>query len=222
MFRAIKVWLSHDEENASQEVKEERLQVAKKCAAELELRMISPTDLVGPVSESGLVDPSRILQALQLQSKGGFIALCGAGIPGVNGIYEEVAHVNQDFEAVEEGDPSRCSTRKRFDKRGLLNETEMTFSVLSFDAINGRRAWVVMAPPEGAGSILAGEGVKLYQNNRCLYQSTTGMTNDGMKFCVPGGAADGISEGTRPPQMLSGKTLSSVDSYLVPGDASLP
>ena len=205
LFCAIKLWMAQ-EESPGLALEDRRLQVAKKCASMLELRMISPTDLVGPVSESGLVDPSRILQTLQVQSKGGFIALCGAGIPGGNGIYEEVAHINQGFEAVEEGDPSRYSTRKRFDKRGLLNETEVTFSVLSFEAISGRRVWAVMAPPEGAGSILASEGVKLYQNNRCLYQSTTGMTNDGMKFCVPGGA-DEISGGTRPPKMLSGKTL---------------
>ena len=220
IFRAIKVWLTHDEENASQEVKEERLQAAKMCASNLELSMISPTDLVGPVRESGLIDESQIIQTLQVQSKGGFIGLCGAGIPGVNGIYEEIPHINEDFVAVDEGDQSRCPDIKRFDKRGLLNGTEVTFSVLSFRDENDRQVWSILAPPEGAGSILVGGDGKVIQNNRGLYQSATRMKSDGMKFRVPDDS-DKISQGTRAPRMISGYALSSVPSHLLPDDGSL-
>lgn len=218
LFRAIKVWLTHDEENAGQELKEERLQTAKKCVSKLELRMISPTDLVGPVRESGLVDQSQIMQTLQMQSRGGCIALCGAGIHGVNGIYEEVPHINLGFEAIEEGDPSRCSTRKRFDKRGLLNGAEVTLSVISFKDDNYRQVWCVVAPPEGAGSmVLSGSAVKLFENNRCLYHSKKKMTSDGISFCVADNS-DKVSQGTRAPRMMGGYALSSVPSHLLPDD----
>ena len=84
LFQAIQMWLENSEpvDEETFESDEDRRIFAKQLASNIELRMIQPKSLLGPVSDSGLVAQDKIIQALQNQSGGGFVGIYGCRVDG--------------------------------------------------------------------------------------------------------------------------------------------
>ena len=164
------------------ESQEERKDFVKQLASNLELRMISPKDLLGPVSDSGLIEHSKIIQALQSQSACGMVGIYGCLVDGldVNGIYEEIS-INAKFEPVPADDPTRTSHARRFDKRRDPSSDEQNLTVLAFcrprpargdfePGVTKEQIFTLLAPPVGAASlVLTGNSQGIPQNfvKRC-------------------------------------------------------
>ena len=172
LFQAIQKWLENsapiDEEVFESD--EDRRNFAKQLASNLELRLILPSDLLGPVSNSGLVAQDKIMQALQSQCRGGIVGIYGCGIDGtsiadrVNGIYEEV-HMNANYEVVSADDPTCISDKRRFDK--ITDDIKLTIFTYTDDY---RQHFWLVAPPVGAGNVvLTGDFKKIPEENKLLY-----------------------------------------------------
>ena len=144
--------------------------------------MIQASDLLGPITESGLVDQSAIIKALKKQMGGSAIGLYGAELQCVNGIFDEVL-VNDTYEPINGGNDEEIAEKtKRFDKNGQFDGTDTTLSILQYSQANGEDAvlLVLLAPPKGAGHIVitgnrestrAGNFSKIVEDNRVLYKA---------------------------------------------------
>ena len=212
LFRAIRIWVDRGtyEEELSPE---DRREFAKKCCAKLELRMISPTDLLGPVSESELVDQPVILQTLQKQLKGNVIGIYGAGDPEVNGVYEEVP-INDSFEPVADTDQGQ-GYKKRFDKRVPQdgNDPPFMYSIIC-EWLPDCLYWMIAEPPKGASCILTSADLqKIMDDNFILYTGTFDLNEDDDPVTLRDGSEITweCMEGseTRRPTMIFGQQLSS-------------
>ena len=228
LFKAMKIWLDNEApvEGEVLENLEERKDFVKELGSNLELRLISPKDLLGPVSESGLIDHSKINQALKSQSKYGVVGIFGCQVDGldVNGIYEEIP-VNSRFEPVPEGDLTRSLKVKRFDKKATPGSNETNISIISFcqdpprgsnppPGVSKLQVFRFLVPPSGAANlVLTGGGLeKLYEENRSLYlgirpaKPNVGRPKFGVKWSFPPDA-DFVQRTKRLPQMVIGPKL---------------
>ena len=142
---------------------ERRKDIARQCAAKISLRLISPSNLVKDVMESGLVDSDAILQALAKQEKGGAVYVYGAGIPGVNGIYE------QQYDLQQRG----VGLYAMYEKRGEYDGQDVTFVLTAYPRLRSSTAlnWILWAPPAGAGRVTFDEDV-----DRALYGAIRSLT----------------------------------------------
>ena len=212
LFRAIQIWAdkgSHEEEL----LPEDRVDFAKKCCAKLELRMISASNLLGPVAESGLVDQSAIFHILQTQLKGNAIGIYGAAVLGVNGVYEEVS-INRSFEPVADADGEQGRNFKiRFDKSGQLEGTNTTFSILCQRFHDGL-FWTILAPPKGASClVLSGDLRKIVDDNRILYSGSFRLSGENELETLRDGSeikwkCIDVQNKNLPPTMIFGSQLS--------------
>ena len=149
LFRAIHKWANADAAAAAaadpeaELTPEDRNVIAKELITNVELRLICPMQLIGEVMEPGLVSADQIMPVLQKQADGAAVVVEGAGIPGVNGIYEQNYSDNEpnQFEAV-------------YEKQGLLEEDEVTFAIVVSRG-NVGQVWqlIHVAPPKNAGII---------------------------------------------------------------------
>ena len=177
IYEAIKLWHDNDApiDEETLESDEDRRSFAKHLTSNLELRIIQPTILLGPVSDSGLVNQDKIMQALQSQCRGGILGIHGCHVDGdgtsminrsVNGFYEEIP-VNANFEMVPADDETRVSGKRRFDKITDPANDEIKITIIF--RVEGR-SFAILAPPAGAGSIvMTGDYNKIVENNRFLY-----------------------------------------------------
>ena len=211
LFRAIKIWTErgvHEEGFSS----EERVKFAKQCCAKLELRMISTSDLLGPVTESGLIDQSAIIKAIQKQMSGSAIGLYGSDSHYVNGIFEKVL-VNDSFEPLVGGDEeAEEKIEKRFDKKAQLDGTDTTLSILLLHHTN-EVLLALLAPPKGASRlVIAGCISNILQDNRVLYKAR--VYKDGSEIIRNGAAkikwkCRKETLNSKPPTAILGPGLSS-------------
>ena len=176
LFQAIKIWV--DEGTYEEEMSpEDRREFAKRCCARLEFRMISPPDLLGPVTESSLVDQAVILQTLQKQLKGSVIGIYGAPDLDVNGVYEEV-RINESFEPVAIANRGQ-DYKKRFDKRVQQDGNDPFVYSITCECFPHCLYWMIAEPPKGASCILASaDWEKIMDDNVILYTGRFDL-NDG-------------------------------------------
>ena len=211
LFQAIKAWVdkgTYEEEMSP----EDRREFAKKCCARLDFRMISPPDLLGPVSESGLVDQPIILQTLQKQWKGNVIGIYGAANQDVNGVYEEVP-INDSFEPVADTDQGQ-GYKKRFDKRVQQDGNEPFMYTIICEWLSDCLYWMIVEPPKGASCILTSADLqKIIDDNVILYTGTFDLDEEDDPETLRDGSEitwECMEDSeTRRPTMIFGQQLSS-------------
>jgi hypothetical protein len=177
LFRAIKIWADVSA-SEGELTAEERVEFAKSCSSKLELRMISPKNLIGPVSESGLVDQAQIFKMLQKQANEKIVYLCGSGVDEINGIYVEQT-INSRFEVVAEDDTERVTDTemRRFDKRGQFKGENVVYTTLAYFNSFGDQIWIVVVPPKGASNLVLTSNVdldikKICEDNTMFYRGS--------------------------------------------------
>jgi len=220
LLQAIQKWIPSSPVDGDDHLSpEERTEFAKDCAGKLELRLIPSKDLVGVVAKTGLVNHTKIVEALQYQSENNSIYIYGGGFEGVNGLFKEKS-VNSSFDVVESDDPTRDRMLRRFDKDGHIGV--VTFSVLVLaldhnDSIFGN----MLAPPEGARALVitaheeddARAALKnIKRNNRLLYTAVkrSRYSEVEIKWKVSSNSDDIASKHkNHVPLFISGQSLSS-------------
>ena len=243
LYQAIKIWRDNsapiDEETFESD--EDRRNFAEQLASNLELRMMQPSDLLGPVSDSGLVAQDKIIQALQIQSHRGMLGIYGCfityfGQGEFNGVYDEIP-VNGNFEVVAKDDPTRVLCHRRFEKRGKPGTEELNLTIISFFKGTGAAAlaaaatgadfqgagiqqyfWL-LAPPVGAGNLVLTGNVKtIAEDNRLLYVGER-LANkiakpDGtdVKWRASASSNDVVKHTKKLPRLVIGPTLLSAPS----------
>ena len=168
LFQAIAMWADATPRADLEELDpEERKEIAKELIGKLELRLIPPPQLIGPVMASGYVESEKIVEVLQKQANGGAVYISGAGIAGANGIYEQnhqyPKNDGSEIEAV-------------YEHRGNMNGMTVTFSLIA-SSFGHMQYWVLMAPPAGAGNVVIEDFAvnrKLYYAERERSDSTAG------------------------------------------------
>ena len=172
LFQAIAMWADATPPGEFEYLgPEERKGIAKELIAELELRLIPPPQLIGPVMASGYVESQKIVEVLQKQADGGAVYISGAGIAGSNGIYEQnhqyPKNDGSEIEAV-------------YERRGTMDGMTVTFSLIASliaSSFGHMQYWVLMAPPAGAGNVVIEDFAvnrKLYYAERERSDSTAG------------------------------------------------
>ena len=223
LYQAIKIWVDNDApvDEESFESAGDRRNFAKQLASSLELRMIAPNELVGSVGHSGLVEPEKIIQTLEIQTRLGMLGIYGCltrGAP-LNGVYEEIP-VNTNFEVVAKDDPTRVTDRGRFEKRGKPGTGELNLTIISYFKGTGARklqCFLLLAPPAGAGNpILTGGSIsipKISEDNRVFYIGKR-IANDNAKpdgsdvnWFMAAPFDDIVRQTKRLPKLIVGSTL---------------
>ncbi len=238
LYQAIKVWFDNsspvDEETFGSD--EDRRTFAKQLATNLELRMMTPNSLVGPVRHSGLVEPENIIQALEIQSRLGMLGIYGCivgdGPPAadrleVNGVYEEIP-VKSNFEVVAGDHPTRVLHQRRFEKRGKPGTGELNLTIISYFKGTGaqrQQCFKLLAPPTGAGNLVLTSTdydvltvEKIEKDNRLLYfghrLANKNAKSDGtdVKWECTNNTYDLVRRTKNLPMLIIGSTLLSAPS----------
>lgn len=147
IFKVLQKWVSIDVPCINGE---DRVGIGKKFAMEIKLSHIEPSDLLGEVSASGLVEKNRITetvfgQAQQAQKKGySFkkfrcvspycVLVQGAGVDEINGSYELHGELN--------GAP-------KYKRRGRWKGKDVFFFLYKYD----ENHWVISTPPAGEDTL---------------------------------------------------------------------
>eukprot|EP00562_Extubocellulus_spinifer_P008705 CAMPEP_0178507160 /NCGR_PEP_ID=MMETSP0696-20121128/20072_1 /TAXON_ID=265572 /ORGANISM="Extubocellulus spinifer, Strain CCMP396" /LENGTH=462 /DNA_ID=CAMNT_0020136631 /DNA_START=35 /DNA_END=1423 /DNA_ORIENTATION=- len=152
LFHAIMVWSKVEDHDIQ---KEERMEVARKCASTIELRFIPAEVILHVVSESGLIDPAKQIEVLKEQQGTKSVYVHKAGSPEVNGWYKESETKINGWTAY-----VKCDTSK------LDGEIVRVYICHAKAGNNGYYRWTISAPPIGEEAVTGTDADRVFYVSR--------------------------------------------------------